>query len=696
MKEGVGRLLLTSELTDRGTITSEAVRRTAFVIDRMHALTAWHCAQDTRDGADALWLRLTDLRHIGIDEVDVPVVVVDTDTALDAAVLALDRSRKARGALDDDLDSLFASVALPLGETVPVHAQIRTEGFPRDARPGGLAFAGLVVDSEAKLSRSRALQLHLAELGATVPHGPGGHSGGPVLFLDPGSEAEVVVGLVRSFPPDESHEYAIGGTVLATRIQDLVKQFSVVKDAQSRLQLFQRSVRDQDLPTKRHKLTPDVCERYRPQLVAAIRNSDVDVGFAWGDHEEMSYLKDVLNAKLFDGNDQALRKPAELATALVDALDAKDALDGIEVADVALGRLQRLYYQEIGDWPRHGTSYDAMLVEAALVSISRRRRNQGDSLSPLARFLLTVVAECEPRAALNRHAIINWLQKTGHQLADARAHLDLRSTRSVSWLLIDLGPESPTESLAENRKSWPSLLDLSATLFTQGADTVSVDHTDDAYEQTEAGLLKWLQGILRRAHEFCGSEGDLVVDIAAPHSLLEMGIERWCLIDIDGKYEPLTDHCQPRLRWSQRHRVDALRRAALRRAEQLIWANDPAFLPPEASDSNRALKDWLFNVRQQPWLLCGQPTISSKDVLKTLLREGCPYIVWHRNQVSVAQTDRLTSAASCVPPAARQSALPETIRRESPSASPPVIVWDDPMGRDCHVLRRTRLQGPGG
>lgn len=697
MKDGVGRLLLTSELTQDGTVTSEAVRRTAFVIDRMHALTAWHCARDARDVADCLWLRLADPCYTGINIIDVPVVVIETDTALDAAVLALDQTRGAHGTPNDDLESLFNSIALPLGKAVPVHATIRTEGFPRDARIGGLAFAGSVVDCDAKLSRSRALQLHLAELGATVPHGPGGHSGGPVLYLDPDSKIEVVVGLVRSFPPDGSHKYAIGGTVLAARVQDLAERFGAVKDAQSRLQLSLPSMRRQHVPTTVDRgFAPDVWERYKSQLVAATGNPNIDSLFVRRDHQEISFLKAALNARIHDTNDRILHKAAELVTALVDALNAKDALKGVEVEDVPLGRLQRIYYQELGDWPRHGTSYDSMLIEAALVAISRRRRKRVDSLSPLARLILSVVFECEGEQGLKNEALITWLKTSGHQIADARQHFDLRSRTGIAWLLIDLGPERADSDLIEEGKRWPSAYDLSATLFMQGVEPIFLHHADDGYEPTEISLFKWLQEIIRCACELCDAEHDLVVDIAAPHDLLDLGIEQWCLIDVDGTYEPLAEHCQPRLRWSQRQRIPILRRAALKRARNVVWANEPAVLSLEASRDKYEFKRWLFNTRYNPWLLCGESGILSTDLLKMLLQEGCPYIVSYKNRLSSVQMNNLTTTVSRVPAAARKSVLPEMIRQESPTTSPPLIVWDDPMGRECYVLGGTRLRGPGG
>jgi hypothetical protein len=230
VKEGVGRLLLTSELT-----TDAADRRTAFLIDAEHALTAWHCARDSREGADPLWLRL---RHPDVHGawVNLPMRVADHDTTLDAAVLRLDPDRPVRGGDGIDLPQWLAGVALVLGTAAVAHAPVRTEGFPRRAGPAGLAFSGTVTDPAARLrSRVTVLQLHLKQPAAGVPQGPGGHSGGPVLCTEVGSGSEVVVvGLVRAFLADESKELAVGGTVIATRIQDLAARFPLVSDVLAR------------------------------------------------------------------------------------------------------------------------------------------------------------------------------------------------------------------------------------------------------------------------------------------------------------------------------------------------------------------------------------------------------------------------------------------------------------------------------
>lgn len=177
MHAGVGRLLLGSEIRD-GTVDAAATRRTAFVIAGGHALTARHCSADaTAD--DPLWLRLSSPDD-EFGTVDVPVSVADEDDALDVAVLDVDPGREPRG--DTSGDAAAAVLArvppVPVGLAGRAGDAVRTEGYPRDGRAGGLAFTGKIVDPAARLSRHRAyaLQLQIEELAAGVPHGPGARS----------------------------------------------------------------------------------------------------------------------------------------------------------------------------------------------------------------------------------------------------------------------------------------------------------------------------------------------------------------------------------------------------------------------------------------------------------------------------------------------------------------------------------------
>jgi hypothetical protein len=45
-----------------------------------------------------------------------------------------------------------------------------------------------------------------------------------------------------------------------------------------------------------------------------------------------------------------------------------------------------------------------------------------------------------------------------------------------------------------------------------------------------------------------------MIDLAIPRALMDEGIERWPILEIDGHPEPLSLQCHPRFRWSRRRR----------------------------------------------------------------------------------------------------------------------------------------------
>ncbi|WP_322755187.1 tetratricopeptide repeat protein, partial [Frankia sp. Cas3] len=254
MLAGVGRLLVDGEpVAGKG-----AVFRTGFVIDSCHVLTAAHCVRDV-DTGDAsvgrLWLRLpyddgpssTSTARGGVDGAGcllVPLRVADRDEGrLDAAVLRVDPDRESRPALGPDrLAAVLDRVAVPLDITVDPQVRVRAEGFPASAgNPNGRAFSGVISDARARLPAARALELFLDQTAAVSPEGPGGLSGGPVIQhtdqkagSDTAAAAYAAVGVIRGFPKGEEAWQARGGTVYASRVDDLTGRFPVVADAVAR------------------------------------------------------------------------------------------------------------------------------------------------------------------------------------------------------------------------------------------------------------------------------------------------------------------------------------------------------------------------------------------------------------------------------------------------------------------------------
>lgn len=240
MLAGVGRLLVGDTPAD---CADDEEFRTGFVVAYRHVLTAAHCVRGLE--GERLWLRLPTGptgSESGARFVFVPLRVLDIDERLDGAVLVIDASRLADAGWDrGELDAMMDRVAVPLDVgVVSVGLAIRTEGFPAsDANDDGMVFGGTVEDPEARLPTARALQLHLGALSAALPDTPKGHSGGPVLTETTAAgrsrgldSRSLAIGIVRSYPRGDAEGWAaLGGTVYATRIDDLVERFFAIKDA---------------------------------------------------------------------------------------------------------------------------------------------------------------------------------------------------------------------------------------------------------------------------------------------------------------------------------------------------------------------------------------------------------------------------------------------------------------------------------
>ncbi len=435
-------------------------------------------------------------------------------------------------------------------------------------------------------------------------------------------------------------------------------------------------------------LEAGVLDHYRAQLPALeVAQGAVppQVGRAW-----LELMIAQLSVRCDDADEPMRQRHRETAAALLAALDAKAAMWQVVVADLMLARMQALFHQEVGRWPTHAHSFDAMLVEAASATIADRRNGHGAGVSPLAGFVVAVLAECGTDP--NSPALRAWFDRTGHQLAEIRHHYeDLRGRRQVSWLLIDLGPEPQIPPSA--RTDGPQApTQVSATLFTSPQASIPIRQK---YEPSDMeGLLDWLRRVMVMASELAPADGELIVDIAAPEDLLTQGIQHWPVVDAGGVLETLARHCRPLLRWSQRTRNRFLARKLLERARHAQWDTGPAILP--VSTSGPRLQEWLATQRERPWVLHYRDGVFEHGVLQTLLREGCPYIVWYDQALTNTQRTRVARAAEGVSPAARMWQVPEQLRTVSPASRQLTLLWDHPGGRGEFRFNSIPLQGPGG
>jgi hypothetical protein len=202
------------------------VLRSAFAIGPRHVLTAWHNVREAVRAQAGLWFRLrhddSQRRHYAY----IPVRVSNYDLALDVAALAVDAER----ALDcdltpDDIQRLLTGAALPLSLRVDPAARIKIIGFPASAPSADSdTNEARVVDSVFPLGNVVGMKLFGEAFGAASPVDPHGLSGAPVVQESRGEDGpdHCAVGVVRVVPRGVIPRAASGGSLVATRVEDLV------------------------------------------------------------------------------------------------------------------------------------------------------------------------------------------------------------------------------------------------------------------------------------------------------------------------------------------------------------------------------------------------------------------------------------------------------------------------------------------
>jgi hypothetical protein len=618
--------------------------RTAFAIGSGRALTAWHCIRDI-GGTDAhVWLRLRRKGNILLFA-DIPLRYERHAESLDMALLIIDDASpymRNDELTEEESRELLDSVALPLGILVEAHDTVRVAGFPQD-NPAEwcVMFSGEVSQVDTMIGQANATRLYVRQFAARIPESPMGMSGGPVLRKGPDGR-ERVIAIISGFPHSSNDQIALGGEALCRRIAHLVDIFPPIAE------LLQSSAPRPDstegiqagiLPML--ALSGDVQEAYR-QTLDAIDGASA-ITRAWT-LDELTELQHRATA-----NGQGASKTADTLTALREALIAKPIFLAVGGSEVQLGQLQVTYRREIGAWP-DGSSADALLVEAANVTIAERRTETSLPLSALARFLIGVAAllRVPPKQG---SAMAHWISSLGHQLADAQEHYAQRRD-DPAWLLIDLGDE-PRAGAAT---PWPTT--VTWTRFTRDDDPVG---GSIRCEPTADGLRRALSAVL----QLIPPARPLLVDLAVPRALMDEGIEHWPIIEVDGEAEALSVDCSPRLRWSRRRRDVRLFNRLLDRMEQASWKGD--------------VKQWLRNDPRYACFLGGSDVQAPTDPLRVLLRDGCGFVIWFPGGLPASAVRKISKSVRRVPVSARILVLPDHLPIFNEER--PVIIWDDPRGR---------------
>lgn len=236
----VGRILTSAERTARmanesADQISQEKLRTAFVVSPRHVITAWHCVREM--SADSFpWLRMrqggepSGPRHA----VYFPLRLSNTDETFDVAVLTIDPERLPEvGLTPGTAEKLLEAFVIPLAVDVANDEPVRVMGFPAsspsadsDTQPGQ------VVDSALPLGDVTVLKLFGSAFAAVDPVDPRGLSGGPVLKTGP--DGQVAVGVVRGVPTGKYPDTALGGGLVAARIEDLASRLPEIAEALNR------------------------------------------------------------------------------------------------------------------------------------------------------------------------------------------------------------------------------------------------------------------------------------------------------------------------------------------------------------------------------------------------------------------------------------------------------------------------------
>jgi hypothetical protein len=360
---------------------------------------------------------------------------------------------------------------------------------------------------------------------------------------------------------------------------------------------------------------------------------------------------------------QGASEVADTLTALCEALETKPVFITIGGRSLELDQLQVTYRREIEAWPGGGSA-DALLVEAASAGIVERRDKPGRSLGCLARFVVGIAARLGV-APDEDDSLREWIGSLGHQLADAQQHY-LERREDPAWLLIDLGDEP-----LPGQASWPTKV-----MWTRVAPDGLLTGDPIICQPNQDDLKRALSEVLRLAPP----ARPLLVDLAVPRALMDLGIEHWEVVEVDGVAEPLSVDYRPRLRWSKRRHDERLFNRVCTRLENASWKGGP--------------KQWLENDPHQACFV-GWADVrpSPADPLRTVLRDGCAFVIWFRAGLPDSALREITKAVRKMPVQARRRNLPDFL--PAFSQDHPVIIWDDPRGRgDFHLPPIVKPQSP--
>jgi hypothetical protein len=435
----------------------------------------------------------------------------------------------------------------------------------------------------------------------------------------------------------------------------------------------------------------EVQDRYRLALVEA----DLPVPDLWNE-VELSKLRHAHQAAR-----QARDETADLLESLCLAVRALPVLERVGGRTIAVKKARHVYRRHVGRWPDSGT-LEGMLILAASASIAERHRAESDSPNALARFMLGVAGQraasafAEDPSGLGTATIaspelrylVDWL--TGpvvrQQEEDVVEYLRTK-VGGQSWALIELAAEDSSQ------RTRPSgvIVDIIPERGPVVTHRVPVTARPDA-PQPEEGVCD----ALREAVSMLPENG-VIIDLCLPRRWLDAGVEHWDVVQVGDRYESMSRHFHPRLRWAM-HRHDHYLRSRLEKMIKAVdWSAAPEQIPSSVIGDPVSLKAWLADrdkagIRHPPYITAVSPAREGDDPMGTLLWEGYGLAVWFSAAAKEDVCERAASVAADMKAPERRHDLPEILAVEL-GEHRPAIIWSDPEGRAGFPLPDSRGGG---
>jgi hypothetical protein len=398
---------------------------------------------------------------------------------------------------------------------------------------------------------------------------------------------------------------------------------------------------------------------------------------------------------------------ADLLDALCLAVPGLPVLDQIGGRTISVKKLRHLYRRHVGRWPNAATA-EGMLILAASASIADRHRAEADPgyqaepTNALAQFMLGVYgyweASTQTLQAPGRGAttigapglrcLIDWL--TGplvQQQEDDVADYLRTKVGGQSWALIELAAdESP-----QRTRPTGITIDLIPERGPVLTHRVPVTADPKATDPSE-GVLN----ALREAVSMLPEDG-VFIDLCTPRHWLDAGVEHWDLVQVGDRYESMTRHYSPRLRWAMHRHDRKLRTRLEKRFSAVDWSAAPEQIPSGVTSDPVSLQDWLDDrdqegIRHPPYITGVSPAGEGHDPLGTLLWEGYGLAVWFNTAAKEDLCGRAASVAEGMKAPERRHDLPEILAARLRKHRP-AIIWSDPEGRAGFRLPSSRGGG---